>query len=108
MPYRGGQPAITDVLGGHVPLVMVNALEALPHIQSGALKGLAVTGPERHPLLPDVPTVAESGYPGFEALTWWALFAPAPTPRETVEELTGPSTDGLAFFTSVLRAVVTA
>ena len=96
VPYRGGQPAITDVLGGHLPLVMVNALEALPHAQSGALKVLAVTGPQRHPGLPNVPTIAKSGYPGFEASTWWALVAPAGTPREVVERLSVETRKALA------------
>jgi tripartite-type tricarboxylate transporter receptor subunit TctC len=66
---------------------MVNALEAMPHVKSGGLTALAVTGLKRHPALPDVPTVAEAGFPGFEAYTWWALVAPAKTPPDIVARL---------------------
>ncbi|WP_332695641.1 tripartite tricarboxylate transporter substrate binding protein [Bosea sp. (in: a-proteobacteria)] len=86
--YRGGHPAVTDAIGGHVPLVVVNALEATPFIKEGRLKGLAVTGPSRLAALPDVPTVAEGpGLAGFDAQTWWGLFAPAGTPPAVVEKL---------------------
>ena len=86
--YRGGHPAVTDAIGGHVPLVVVNALEATPYIKEGRLKGLAVTGPARLANLPDVPTVAEGpGLAGFDAQTWWALFAPAGTPPAVVQKL---------------------
>jgi tripartite-type tricarboxylate transporter receptor subunit TctC len=86
--YRGGHPAITDAIGGHVPLVVVNALEATPYISDGRLKGLAVTGPARLAALPNVPTVAESpGHANFEAQTWWGLFAPAGTPSAVLEKL---------------------
>jgi tripartite-type tricarboxylate transporter receptor subunit TctC len=89
VPYRGGHPAVTDALGGHVPLVVVNALEATPYVQAGQLKGLAVTGAERLPSLPNVPAAAEDRrFAGYEAQTWWALFAPAGTPRPVVEKLT--------------------
>ncbi|KUL95513.1 hypothetical protein DK26_10280 [Bosea sp. WAO] len=87
--YRGGHPAVTDAIGGHVPLVVVNALEATPYIKEGRLKGLAVTGPSRLAALPDVPTVAEGGLAGFDAQTWWALFAPAGTPPAIVQKLQG-------------------
>ena len=107
VPYRGGQPAIMDALGGHLPLVVVNALEALPQVQAGAIKALAVTSPARHALLPDVPTVAELGYPGFESLTWWALFAPAGTPRAVIDRLSGETRKALATreFQERLRSV---
>ncbi|HEV7338492.1 MAG TPA: tripartite tricarboxylate transporter substrate binding protein [Bosea sp. (in: a-proteobacteria)] len=86
--YRGGHPAVTDAIGGHVPLVVVNALEATPYIKEGRLKGLAVTGPARLANLPDVPTVAEGPeLAGFDAQTWWALFAPAGTPPAVVQKL---------------------
>ena len=70
VPYKGGAQAITDVLGGHVDVVAVNALEVLPLAKSGKLKVLAVMSTERAAVLPGVPTVAESGYPGFEASVW--------------------------------------
>jgi tripartite-type tricarboxylate transporter receptor subunit TctC len=67
VPYKGGAPAMTDVIAGHVQTVAVNALEVLPHVKAGRLRVLAVLSAKRSPLLPDVPTIAESGFPGFEA-----------------------------------------
>ncbi len=84
VPYRGGAPAITDVIGGQLPLVAVNALEALPHVKSGKLKVLAVMSPTRTAIFPDVPTIAESGFPGFEASVWYGFVAPAATPKPIV------------------------
>lgn len=87
IPYRGGTPAITDVIGGQLPLVAVNALEVLPHARSGKLKVLAVLSPQRSPIFPDVPTIAESGFSGFEASVWYGLVAPAATPKSIVIKL---------------------
>jgi tripartite-type tricarboxylate transporter receptor subunit TctC len=87
VPYKGGAPAITDVLGGQLPLVAVNALEALPHVKSGKLRVLAVMSPTRSSMLPDVPTIAESGFPGFEAAVWYGFVAPAATPKPVVARL---------------------
>ena len=87
VPYRGGSPAITDVIGGQLPLVAVNALEVLPHFKSGKLKVLAVLSPNRSAIFPDVPTIAESGFPGFEASVWYGLVAPAATPKPIVQRL---------------------
>lgn len=87
IPYRGGSQAITDVIGGQVPLVAVNALEALPHFKSGKLKVLAVLSPNRSSIFPDVPTIAESGYAGFEASVWYGFVAPASTPKPIVTRL---------------------
>jgi tripartite-type tricarboxylate transporter receptor subunit TctC len=87
VPYRGGTPAITDVIGGQLPIVAVNALEVLPHVRSGRLKLLAVLSPNRSAIYPDVPTIAESGFPGFEASVWYGLVAPAATPRSVVTRL---------------------
>ena len=87
IPYKGGAPAITDAIGGQVPLVAVNALEVLPHFKSGKLKVLAVLSPQRSPIFPDAPTIAQSGYPGFEAAVWYALMAPANTPKPVVDKL---------------------
>jgi len=85
--YRGAAPATTDVLGGQVPAMFDNPLNALPHAKSGALRALAVSGEERLALLPDVPTVAESGYPGFVSGTWYGLFAPAHLPQELADKI---------------------
>ena len=87
IPYKGGSQAITDVIGGQLPLLAVNALEALPHVRSGKLKLLAVLSPNRSPNFPDVPTIAESGFAGFEASVWYGLVAPAATPKAIVELL---------------------
>ena len=87
VPYRGGAQAITDVIGGQVPLLAMNALEVKPHVASGKLKVLAVLSPQRSPIFPDVPTIAESGFPGFEASVWYALMAPANTPKPIVARL---------------------
>ena len=87
VPYKGGAQAITDVLGGQLPLVAVNALEALPQVQAGKLKIVAVMSGSRSGVLPDAPTVAESGYPGFEASVWYGLIAPAKTPPSILDTL---------------------
>jgi tripartite-type tricarboxylate transporter receptor subunit TctC len=87
IPYRGGVQAITDTIGGQVPLVAVNALEALPHVRSGKLKILAVLSAGRSPIFPDAPTIAESGFPGFEASVWYGLVAPAATPKPVIARL---------------------
>lgn len=87
VPYKGGSPAITDVISGQVALVAVNALEVQPHVRSGRLKVLAVMSPTRSPALPDVPTIAESGFAGFEASVWYGFMAPAATPKLIIERL---------------------
>ncbi|MBS0451600.1 MAG: tripartite tricarboxylate transporter substrate binding protein [Proteobacteria bacterium] len=87
VPYRGSAPALADVLAGHVPLMFDLQSTAVPNIQQGKLRALAVTSPKRSPLLPDVPTVAESGLPGFEVSAWFALFAPAKVPQPVLQRL---------------------
>jgi tripartite-type tricarboxylate transporter receptor subunit TctC len=87
VPYRGAAPAITDVLGGHVKAVMINVDIALPQVRDGKLKALAVTSEEPNPLYPDTPTVADSGFPGFAAIGWMGLSAPAGTPNDIVAQL---------------------
>ena len=87
IPYKGGSPAITDVMGGQLPLVAVNALEVLPHVKSGKLKVLAVLSPTRSAIYPDVPTIAESGFPGFEASVWYGFVAPVATPKPIIAKL---------------------
>jgi tripartite-type tricarboxylate transporter receptor subunit TctC len=87
IPYKGGGPAMTDVIGGQVPIYFTNQDAAMPHIKSGKLRALAVTSLERNPLYPDVPTIAELGYPGFQAISWTGLSAPAKTPKDIVARL---------------------
>jgi tripartite-type tricarboxylate transporter receptor subunit TctC len=87
VPYRGGSQAIVDVIGGQLPLVAVNALEVLPHVKAGKLRVLAVMSPARTTIMPDVPTIAESGYPGFEASVWYGFIAPAATPKPVIARL---------------------
>jgi tripartite-type tricarboxylate transporter receptor subunit TctC len=85
--YKGGGPAIADVVAGHVPCYFGNLNEIIPHAGSGRLKVLAVSSERRAPQLPQVPTVAEQGYPGFRTVTWNGYVAPANTPREIVERI---------------------
>lgn len=87
IPYRGGGPLMTDLLGGTVPMIFINQDAAIPYVKSGKLRPLAVTSANRNPLYPDVPTVAESGYPGFEAMSWSGVSAPAGTPKAVLEKL---------------------
>lgn len=87
IPYKGAAPAINDLLGGHIQLAFMAFPPALPHVQSGRLRGIAVTTLARSAALPDVPTVAESGYPGFSVDNMYGFFAPARTPPEIVAKL---------------------
>ena len=87
VPYRGGGPLMNDALAGHVQLSIGSVFLTKPHIDSKRLRALAVTTSKRSPKLPDVPTVAESGYAGFDAPTWWAVLAPARTPPEIVKRM---------------------
>lgn len=87
VPYKGGKPAIADVLGGQLPLVAVNAVEVLPLVKDGKLRVLAALSAKRVSTLPDAPTIAESGYPGFEASVWHAFIAPKGTPPAIIARL---------------------
>ena len=87
IPYKGSAPAVTDLLGGQVESMFDNAPSALPHIKAGKLRPIAVTSAQRSPFLPDVPTIAESGYPGFDVQSWFALVAPAGTPKSIITQL---------------------
>ena len=87
VPYKGAAPATNDLLAGQGQLMFNNPVSALPHVTAGKLKALAVTGTQRSALAPDIPTVAESGYPGFEAGTWYAFLAPAGLPPEISKKL---------------------
>ena len=87
VPYKGGSQAITDALAGHIQTVAVNALEVLPHVKAGKLRVLAVLSPTRAGIFPDVPTIAESGYAGFEASVWYGFVGPAGLPAPIVARL---------------------
>jgi tripartite-type tricarboxylate transporter receptor subunit TctC len=89
VPYKGSGPAIQDVLAGQVQFFMTTPPSVMGHVQSGKLKAFAVTGTQRHPGLPNVPTTAQAGLKGFELESWVAIFAPAGTPPEVVTKLTG-------------------
>ena len=88
VPYKGSGAAIQDVLGGQVQVFMTTPPSVMQHVQTGKLKAFAVTGKARHPGLPNVPTTAEAGLPGFELEAWVGLFAPAGTPPAVVQQLT--------------------
>ena len=87
IPYRGTAPSVTDLLGGQVDATFTGAPAVLPHVRAGRLRALAVSSPQRLPTLPDVPTVAESGFPGFDADQWYGIVAPAGTPAALVARL---------------------
>ena len=87
IPYKGGGPLMNDAVAGHVPLSIGSVFVTKPHIDSGRMRPLAVTSSKRSPDLPKVPTVAESGYPGFEAPAWWAVLAPAKTPPDILKRM---------------------
>jgi tripartite-type tricarboxylate transporter receptor subunit TctC len=84
VPYKGENPALADVLGGQLPLMLSNLPVGLPFARAGKLRGLAITSLERSPIAPEYPTIAESGFPGFDTATWSGLYLPAATPRELV------------------------
>jgi tripartite-type tricarboxylate transporter receptor subunit TctC len=94
VPYKGAQ--ITDVIGGRVPMTLQNMGAILPVVKEGRLRGLAVTSLKRSPMIPELPTMAESGFPGFEALSWFGLFAPAGTPAPIADKLYQTATKILA------------
>ena len=96
IPYKGSAPALTDTMGGQTHLMFDTMLSAMPHVKGGKLKALAVTSASRSPVAPDVPTVAESGLPGYEAIAWNGLLAPAGTPPEVVARLNAELKKALA------------
>ena len=87
IPYQGSGPEMAALLGGQLTLALVDATAAYPHLKSDKLNVLAITGAQRHPALPQVPTMTEAGYPGLEANGWFGMFAPAGTPRAIVDKL---------------------
>jgi tripartite-type tricarboxylate transporter receptor subunit TctC len=87
VPYKGGGPAMSDLLGGQIPSVFASATTATPQVKSGKLRALGSTGTKRSASLPGVPTIAEQGYPGYQATNWYAYVAPAKTPKDIVARL---------------------
>ena len=87
VPYKGGGPATTDLLGGQITAIFATPASVVGHIKGGRLRALATTGPQRSLAMPEVPTIAESGYPGYEAVNWYAYVAPVKTPREILMRL---------------------
>ncbi|MET0164953.1 MAG: tripartite tricarboxylate transporter substrate binding protein [Vicinamibacterales bacterium] len=87
IPYKGSGPAVTDLMGGQVDLMFDNIPNVLPHVKSGKLKMIAVTSPNRSPHVPDVPTVSESGVPGYEVSVWFGIAAPGGTPKPIITKL---------------------
>jgi tripartite-type tricarboxylate transporter receptor subunit TctC len=87
VPFKGGGPAMIDVVGGHSQIVLSSLIQTMPHIRSGKLKPLGTGGTKRAAILPDVPTIAEAGVPGYEMANWWGIVAPAGTPQVIVDKL---------------------
>ena len=87
VPYKGGSPAMNDVMGGQVPVFFANMASSLAHVKGGKLRALAITGAKRSPALPNVPTIAEAGVPGYEVYEWNAIFVPAGTPAPVVAKI---------------------
>jgi tripartite-type tricarboxylate transporter receptor subunit TctC len=87
VPFKGGGPAMIDVIGGHTKLLFSSLVQTTPHIRSGKLKPLGTGGSKRNAVLPDVPTIAEAGVPGYEAVNWWGVVAPAGTPEPVIARL---------------------
>jgi len=87
VPYKGGGPAMQDVIGGHIKIMFSSLIQTTPFIKSGQLRALGIGGSKRSPVFPDVPTIAEAGVPGYAANNWWGILAPAGTPKPIVEKL---------------------
>jgi tripartite-type tricarboxylate transporter receptor subunit TctC len=87
VPYKGSAPALTDLIGGQVQLIFDSMPSAMPHVKSGRVRALAVTTAKRSPTVPDLPTIAESGVPGFDISTWYGVWAPAGTPKDIVNKI---------------------
>ena len=89
VPYKGAAPALIDVIGGHVPLALTAPTVAIPHVKAGRLRGLAVTSEKRSGAIPDVPTIAESGAPGFDIVQWYAIWMPARPAKDLLDRIHG-------------------
>ena len=96
IPYRGGAPAINDLIPGRVDVIFDNMVSIISHVRAGSLRGLAVTTRERVALVPDMPTIAESGVPGFDVFSWFGFFVPARTPRDVVARINTDTNAALA------------
>ena len=96
VPYKGGAPAMADAIGGHIPMLIGGLPTIAPNVKAGKLRAIAVTTAKRSPILPDTPTIAESGFPGFDAGIWYTLLVPAHTPRERVQRLNRALNEALA------------
>ena len=92
IPYRGSAPVVADLIAGQVDVMFDNLPIVIQHVKSGRMKALAVSGPKRSPLAPEVPTVAEAGVPGFEVTVWFGLLAPAGVQRDIIQRLNVEST----------------
>lgn len=95
VPYRGGGPAMNDAVAGHVDLLVGSTALSMPQVAAGTIRAIVQTGKERSPTLPNVPTVAENGFPGFEAYAWWGVYAPAGTPKEMTARMGKDMADSL-------------
>lgn len=104
VPYKGSAPAMIDLLGGHISMMLDVVMTSQPHIKTGKIRGIATTGLARSAVLPEVPTVAESGYPGFDAIVWLGYFGPAGLPKELAAKL---NADAVSVLNSVkMKAVL--
>jgi tripartite-type tricarboxylate transporter receptor subunit TctC len=87
VPYKGGGPAMTDVMAGNIPIMFSSLTQVLPHVRGGRLKVVAVGAEKRSPVVPEIPTIAESGFPGYEVSVWWGIAAPTGLPRAVMNRL---------------------
>lgn len=95
VPYKGGAPAMNDLLGGHIPISINNAPEALGQLSGGAVRALGVTTGTRSPLMPEVPTIAEGGVPGYDTAVWWGLLGPARLPADVTDKIARDAAEAL-------------
>jgi tripartite-type tricarboxylate transporter receptor subunit TctC len=96
IPYRGGAPALNDLIPGRVDVIFDNMPTVLSHVKAGSLRGIAVTTRERVAVVPDIPTIAESGVPGFDVMSWFAFFVPARTPQDVIARINADTNAALA------------
>ena len=97
IPYRGGAPAINDLIPGRVDVIFDNMPSILSHVKAGSLRGLAVTTKERVAVVPEMPTIAESGVPGFDVFSWFGFFVPAKTPPEVIAKINADTNAALVY-----------